>query len=157
MQSVLVVVSVHHGNTRKVAKAMAEELQAVIVEPEEINPKELLAHDLLGFGSGIFFGHFQKRLWQFVEKLPSGEGKKAFVFSTSGLGQIAYNQFLEEFLKRKGFQVMPGFTCRGYDTFSILRIFGGINRGKPDEKDLQSSRLFAANLRRELELWGTKH
>ncbi|MGQ9747905.1 MAG: flavodoxin family protein [Candidatus Caldatribacteriaceae bacterium] len=151
MRSVLVVVSVHHGNTRKVAKAMAEELQAVIVEPEEIHPKELLVYDLLGFGSGIFFGHFQKRLWQFVEKLPLGEGRKAFVFSTSGLGYITYNHFLEEFLKKKGFQVMSGFTCRGYDTFSILRIFGGLNRGRPNEKDLQAASLFAANLRKELE------
>ncbi|MEN3186879.1 MAG: flavodoxin family protein [Atribacterota bacterium] len=143
----LVVVSVHHGNTRKIAERMAKELGAQLVEPEEINPSEILTYDLLGLGSGIFFGRFHKRILKFVDNLPPGRGKKAFVFSTSGLGQSSYNEPLRVILREKGFEVVGSFTCRGYDTFSLLKVFGGINRGRPNEEDLRASSVFAAQLK----------
>jgi len=151
LRSLLVVVSVHHGNTRKVAERMALELGARVVEPEEITAEEVLEYDLFGLGSGIFFGRFHKRILDFVNRLPSGRGKRAFVLSTSGLGQSSYNEFLATLLRNKDFQVVGSFACRGYDTFSLLRVFGGINRGRPNEDDLKASGLFAAKLREEME------
>ncbi len=149
MRSLLVVVSVHQGNTLKVAERMAQELEARLVTPEEIVPEDIAEYDLLGIGSGIFFGKFHRRLLQFVERLPRQEGKKVFVFSTSGLGQKAYNEFLEASLRKRGFQVVGSFACRGYDTFSVLKLFGGINRGRPNEEDLRTCALFAAQLKKE--------
>ena len=150
MRALLVVVSVHHGNTRKIAEKMASELNAYVVEPEEIRPEEALEYDLLGLGSGIFFGRFHRRILDFVDRLPPGGGRKAFVFSTSGLGQSSYNDFLGAILRNKDFRVVGSFACRGYDTFSLLKIFGGINRGRPNEEDLQASRLFAIKLKEEI-------
>ncbi|MGC8779185.1 MAG: flavodoxin, partial [Candidatus Caldatribacteriaceae bacterium] len=100
---------------------------------------------------GIFFGRFHRRILDFVDRLPSGRGKKVFVLSTSGLGQPSYNDFLTAMLKKKDFQVMGSFACRGYDTFSLLKVFGGINRERPNEDDLKASGLFAAKLREEIE------
>lgn len=147
LRTLLVVVSVHHGNTRKIAETMAGELDASLVEPEAINPEEILEYDLVGLGSGIFFGRFHKRILRFTDCLPPGKGKKAFVFSTSGLGQTSYNEPLQAILREKGFDVVGSFACRGYDTFSLLKIFGGINRGRPNEEDLRASSLFAAQLK----------
>lgn len=147
MQSLIVVVSVHHGNTQKVASALSAVLGSVVKEPEAVSQEEVLACDLLGFGSGIYFGQFHRRILRFVESLPPLEGKKAFVFSTSGLGKEAYNRSLEERLIRRGCVLLGSFACRGFDTFGPLRLFGGINRGRPDEVDLENARRFAQEIR----------
>ncbi|MEN3184891.1 MAG: flavodoxin family protein [Atribacterota bacterium] len=146
MRSLVVVVSVHHGNTRKVALALAEALGSVVKEPEEVSEEEVLSCDLVGFGSGIYFGKFHRRLWGFVENLPHCTGKKAFVFSTSGLGKREYNRPLEELLEKRGFVVLGSFACRGFDTFGPLRLVGGINKGRPGKGDLEDATRFAREM-----------
>ncbi|NEC20964.1 hypothetical protein [Streptomyces parvus] len=46
MKAVIVCVPVSHGNTLRVADAMAQPLGAGIVSPEEADPRELAAADL---------------------------------------------------------------------------------------------------------------
>ncbi|MCS7241582.1 MAG: flavodoxin family protein [Candidatus Caldatribacterium sp.] len=147
MRSLIVVVSVHHGNTRKVALALAEALGSVVREPEEVTQDEVASCDLVGFGSGIYLGRFHRRLLRFVERLPYSEGKKAFVFSTSGLGKKEYNLSLEELLKKRGFIVLGSFACRGFDTFGPLWLIGGINKGRPDTRDLADAVRFASQIK----------
>lgn len=147
MRSLVIVASVHHGNTRKVALKLAEVLGCAVKEPEEVSQEEILSCDLVGFGSGIYFGKFHRRLVSFVENLPPCEGKRAFVFSTSGLGKREYNRSLEELLKKRGFTVLGSFACRGFDTFGPLRLVGGINRGRPDERDLEDAARFALEMK----------
>ena len=88
MKTMIVYTSVHHQNTEKVAKVMAEELEADIVQIAKAQPETLATYDLIGFGSGIYFGKHHKTLLQFVETLPPVTQKKAFVFSTCGDGKM---------------------------------------------------------------------
>lgn len=47
-------------NTEKIAKVMAEALNAKLVKVEDIQPEELADYDLIGFGSGIYgYKHHQ--------------------------------------------------------------------------------------------------
>jgi len=55
----LVVFSYHHKNTEKIANVFAKILDAQIKAPQQINPEELQEYDLIGFGSGIYFGKYQ--------------------------------------------------------------------------------------------------
>lgn len=151
MRSLIVVVSVHHGNTKKVASALSGVLEGVVKEPEEVSREELALYDLFGFGSGIYFGKFHRRLVRFVESLPFSGGKRAFVFSTSGLGKEGYNRALSELLVRRGFVVLGSFACRGFDTFGPLKLFGGINRGRPNAEDLENAVRFAQDIRARCE------
>jgi len=48
MDGLIVCVSVSHRNTRKVADAMADVLDACVVEPEEVDDAMLEASDLAG-------------------------------------------------------------------------------------------------------------
>jgi flavodoxin len=66
MKTLIVCVSVSHGNTRKLADAMAAELDAVVAEPEAADPSAISNYDLVGFGSGIFGMAFHERLRAFV-------------------------------------------------------------------------------------------
>ena len=84
MSALVVCVSASEGNTRQVADAIADVLGAEVVEPEDVAPNSVAAHDLVGIGSGIYGMLFHARLWRFVRSLPKVEGTPAFLFATSG-------------------------------------------------------------------------
>ena len=54
MKCLIIVYSYHHGNTDKIARIMAEILNAPIKKPNEVDIKELKEYELIGFGSGIY-------------------------------------------------------------------------------------------------------
>jgi len=56
MKTLIICQSIHHGNTMKVAKVIAEELNADLKKPSEIKLKDLDKYNLIGFGSGIYDG-----------------------------------------------------------------------------------------------------
>ena len=150
MKSLIVCVSVSHGNTAKVAAAMAEVLDARVAEPEDITVAQLSGYDLVGFGSGIFGMAFHPRLRAFITKLPADMRAKAFLFATSGGPELPlwrYTRPMVELLESKGFDVVGTFRCRGHDTWLPLRLVGGINKGRPNAAALDAARSFAANLR----------
>ena len=76
---------------------------------------------------------------------------KAFIVSTSGLKRIPFvhdfDKTLKEELRRKGFDIIGEFSCRGYDTSRAAMIVGGINRGRPNARDLQQAEDFARRLK----------
>ncbi|AHH96527.1 flavodoxin family protein [Kutzneria albida] len=150
MKTVIVCASASHGNTKRIAEAMAQVLEAAVVAPEQIDAAELATYDLVGFGSGIFLRKFHPRLRRFAQSLPEGERGRAFVFATSGLPESRIRPFtrpLARLLKRKGFEVDDTFSCRGFDTWLPFRLVGGINKGRPNATDLEAARTFAEGLR----------
>ena len=146
MKTFIVYTSVHHQNTEKVAEVMAEEIKADLIPTEKVQPETIATYDLIGFGSGIYFGKHHKTLLQFVESLPPVTQKTAFVFSTCGDGKM-HHTALKEKLVNRGFVIVDEFCCRGWDTVGPLKLFGGINKGRPDEKDLAAARAFAQGLK----------
>lgn len=147
--SLIVCASVSHGNTRKVADAMAEVLDAEVVCPDDVDATHLGEYELVGFGSGIFFMSFHPSLRDLVRRLPAVQGRRAFLFDTSGSREpplLGYTGRLSAELARKGYDVVGAFACRGFDTWLPLRLVGGINRGRPNAADLDRARRFAAQL-----------
>lgn len=146
-KTLIVCTSVSHGNTRKVANAMAPILGARVVAPEEAAPDGLADYDLVGFGSGIFNRAFHPALRSFVERLPAGRvSGRAFVFVTSGFSKPSFAP-MERLLDQKGYGTVDTFSCRGWDTFLPFQPFGGIRKGRPDANDLDLARAFAEDLR----------
>ena len=146
MNSLIVLVSYHHKNTEKVAQTIGKVIGAEIKSLEQADPNALTSFDLLGFGSGIYFGKPDKKLLEFVGKLPQATGKKAFVFSTSGrTGKAAakFHQQIKEKLQSKGYELAGEFNCGGFDTYGLLKIGGGLNKGRPNEDDLKQAEAFA--------------
>ena len=39
------------------------------------------------------------------------------------------------------------FCCKAWDSWGPLKLFGGINKGRPDEKDLAAAKAFAERLK----------
>jgi flavodoxin len=152
MKAVIVLYSYHHMNTEKVARTIASNLGAEIKTLEQTDPSSLSGYDLVGFGSGVYFGKLGKNLLGFADRLPQVTGKKAFIFSTSGRTGKAAAKFhapLKEKLLSKGFSAVGEFNCAGFDTFGALRIMGGINKGRPNEEDLKQAEAFAQSLKQD--------
>jgi flavodoxin len=154
MNTLVIYISVHHGNTERIAKAMGNILGADLVQVKQADADMLERYDLIGFGSGIYFGKHHESLLDFVDKLAAVGDKKAFVFCTSGLRKMPlvhdFDKSLEEKLRRKGFDIIGEFSCRGYDTSRAAMIVGGINRGRPNARDLQRAKDFARRLKDSL-------
>jgi flavodoxin len=150
MRSLLVLLSYHHNNTQKIANVFAKTLDAQIKTPQQTDPEELQEYSLIGFGSGIYGGKHHKALLDLADKLPRVTDRKAFIFSTSSnLEPLAKNHSaLREKLQSKGYMVVDEFSCAGFNTNSFIKLFGGINKGRPNAKDLKRAEEFAQNLKR---------
>lgn len=96
-------------------------------------------------------------------KLAVNPEGRAFIISTDGAprglikdpGTISQqmkknHSALREELESKGYLIAGEFNCGGYNTNSFLRLFGGINRGKPDSEDLKRAERFAEELVEEM-------
>ena len=155
MKSLLVLFSYHHKNTEKVANVFAKVFDAQIKTPTQINPEELQEYSLIGFGSGIYGEKHHKLLLDLADKLPQVTNKKAFIFSTSaiqGKAKVAKDHsLLREKLQSKGYQIVDEFSCKGFNTNSFLKVFGGMNKGRPNAKDLKHAEKFAQNLKQNLQ------
>jgi len=150
MKTLIIYKSIHHGNTEKIAKVIADVLEAKLVKPEELDINMVAENDLVGFGSGIYYWKHHKDLLNVVNNLSSVKSKKAFIFSTSGTGEKSINRnhrFLKGKLMAKGFTIVGEFSCRALDSFALLKLIGGINKCKPDENDLRKAEDFARSLK----------
>ena len=159
MKSLLVLYSYHHHNTEKVAKVFSNVLDAEIKMPQEIKPEELQEYDLIGFGSGIYSAKHDESLLDLADSLPQATNRKAFLFSTAGITGKSKasndHRTLREKLESKGYMIVDEFQCKGFNTNSFLRLFGGMNKGRPNDKDLKHAKEFAQNiLKTEFELGG---
>jgi len=148
MKSIVVFQSVHKGNTKKIAEALAGELNAKLVKPDEIKISDLTGYDLIGFGSGIYFGKHHQDILALAEKILPAAGQKVFIFSTAGLPQLKliWHCALRNILEEKDFKIMGEFACAGHDEVSFLKKIGGINKGRPNEKDINKTKQFANSL-----------
>ena len=142
MNVLIIYKSYHRMNTEKVAKAMAETMNATLQKVEEAKPEDISKYDLIGFGSGIYGGKYHKEMFSLVEKIPRIE-KNVFLFSTSGKPQEKYEQAIKELLVGKGCRIVGEFRCQGQSGFLG---FSFANKGHPDEQDLERARAFAKGL-----------
>jgi len=160
LKSLLVLFSYHHHNTEKIANVFAKVLGAQIKAPAQVKPEELKKYDLIGFGSGIYSYKHHQSLLDLADKLPQAKGRKAFIFSTTGSPATFGRQALTEALKQhatlreklqsKGYTIVDEFICAGFNTNSFLKLFGGINKGRPNAEDLKNAEEFAQKLKQDL-------
>ena len=154
MKSLLVLYSYHYNNTEKIAKVFAKVLNAQIKTPQQVNLEELQEYSLIGFGSGIYSEKHHEYLLDLADRLPQVTNKKAFIFSTSAITGEAKvtkdHSLLREKLQSKGYMIVDEFSCKGFNTNGFLKLFGGMNKGRPNAEDLKNAEEFASNLKQNI-------
>ena len=149
MKTVICCYSRHHGNTRKVAEAMALEGGVDLIDVTTRQMVRLEEYDCVGFDSGIYGFEFHRAVTAFARQyLP--EGKPVFFVCTYGGLRGAGAKELEKLARERGCPVLGTFGCKGYDTFGPFRLVGGIAKGHPDEQDLNNARAFYREMRDRL-------
>jgi len=118
----------------------------------------LQEYSLIGFGSGIYGAKHHKSLLDLADKLPQVTNKNAFIFSTSAIISQKKikkdHKLLRDKLQAKGYIIVDEFSCKGFNTNSFLKWFGGMNKGRPNAEDLKHADVFAQNLKQNLEQKG---
>jgi len=146
----ILVKSVHHGNTLRVARDIGCVLGADIADPDDMPHSRAMDYAMIGFGSGVYYGRMHRSLFEWIADCPDvrGSGRHAFVFSTSGLPVLSHFWHLPvtAMLRAKGFEVLKSYSCRGFDTWGPLWLAGGLNRTHPDAQDDARARAYAAGL-----------
>ena len=153
-RALMILVSAPGGSTEKVATAMAAALGARVVSPAEAKAADLSACKIIGFGSGIVDQKHHEALLSFVDALPPQQGRKAFIFSTSGVSRQFALQHdiddphtpLRQKLVEKGFAIDGEFNCAGFNANSFWKLIGGMNKGRPNREDLARAEVFARGL-----------
>lgn len=146
MKVLIVYESIHHGNTKKVLDAIAKELRkkckVQMIKPSKASGSLIKKSGLIIFGSGIYASKHHASLLRLVDKLSENKGKKAVIVSTSGFSLKSFHNALRKKLVNKGFKVIAEFNCKGWDTFGPFKLIGGINKGRPSNKDLEEAEKF---------------
>ena len=140
MKTIIICASMHHGNTRKVADAIAAECGAEVLDALTVKERDLSEYDLIGFASGIYGGRFHPALMEFAKKnLP--QDKKIFYIMTSAMDKD-FSRSMESAVSGKNAEVAGRFSCKGYNTFGPFKLIGGTAKGHPDEDDLKNAAAF---------------
>lgn len=141
MKTAICYYSRHHGNTRKVLEAMAQEGEVDLIDVTTRQAVRLEDYDYIGFASGIYGFDFQKSVAAFARQyLP--QGKPVFFVYTYGGAKGNGAKAMAEIAKEKHCPVLGEFSCKGYDTFGPFKLIGGIAKGHPNERDLENARKF---------------
>ena len=79
MKTAIVYYSKHHGNTKKLLDALAQENDLTLLDVTDHPVVDLSEYDRIGYASGIYYSKFPKLLLQFAEdRMP--QDKQTFFY-----------------------------------------------------------------------------
>jgi flavodoxin len=91
------------GNTKRLAEAISELLQAPIFDIIASEPSAVASFDLLIIGTPVYGMNPAPAVSAFVKRLPQGNGKKAILFCTYAIAKGGVLKGLEKELAAKGY------------------------------------------------------
>lgn len=142
-QAVILYASVHHQNTLKLVRAVAERIHADTVDLLKDARPDLTGYSCVFLASGIYFNTLHRSLLDFIGRTVF-DGKKVCILYTCGLRYRDYAKPAARLLARQGARYAGSFGCRGFDTYGVLKRLGGIAKGHPNQADLDHAAAFAA-------------
>lgn len=150
MKTLIFYKSFHHKNTEKIAQAMARVIDAhTLSVDDETRELDVSGYDLIGIGSGIYFGKFHDSVLDLIPRIKGLDSKNVFIFSTSGSKKTMGNDFekkIREVLEKRKVNLLGAFDARGVSTFALLKVFGGMNKDRPNEHDIKEAQNFIKNI-----------
>ena len=124
------------GNTKKIADAIAEEMQTNAIPVSDAKPAS--PSEYLFLGSGCYGGKPSPVMMKFI-KSNDFSGKKIGLFGTSGSGKGSELIEMKTSLEEKGAKIQGTFSCKG-------KTFFLINRKHPSTDEMNQAKQYARNL-----------
>lgn len=139
--------SMHNMNTEKLVLSLKENYNNVdIIKVNNFDINAIDNYPKIGLASGIYWGRFSKNIEELLDKILDSDVKNLFFIYTSGIGKVRYEKKLIKRLEEKNKICLGIFSCKGFDKYGPFKLIGGINKGKPNEKDIQNLIKFFENI-----------
>jgi flavodoxin len=102
------------GNTKRLAEAIAQQVNAPIYDIATCEPTIVEAFETIILGTPVEGSSPAKEAAAFVQRLPSGSGKKAILFTTYRIfGNERTMKAIEKTLKDKGYETILKVSKKG--------------------------------------------
>ncbi len=135
MKAAIVYYSKHHGNTKKLLDAIAQEYDVELIDVSNTKAFNLSEYQVIGFASGIYYGNMHKLVLQCAKKnLPLN--KKVFFIYTCGNINKKYMNAIKSIVQEKYAEILGEYECFGFDTFGPFKLLGGIKKGHPTVEEI---------------------
>lgn len=145
MKTLIVYHSEHHGNTKKLLDAIADQEEVTFVEAGDASKVDASGYDLIGLASGIYYQKFHKDVLNWAKQnLP--QRKNVFFLYTCGVKRSSYLDVVQQIAIAKASNIVGSYDCLGFDTFGPFKLIGGIAKGRPNEEDITGFKEFFAGL-----------
>lgn len=138
--------SPHHGNTKKLLDAIVKAHPDVVLAKAGKDSFDDAQYELIGIASGVYAGKPHRAVRKALDGLRGG-GRKAFAVYTCG--DNAGGKYGERFmalLRERGFDPAGFYWSAAWDSFGPLRLVGGVNKGRPNEDEIQGAVKFYEGL-----------
>lgn len=150
MKTIILYYSIHKGNTKKLAEAIASagEGKVKLLDAVGASTADLSGCDAVGIASGIYAGSFGKDLMELVRSsLP--EHQKVFLLYTYGIQMDRYTKAIKAILAEKHAHILGEYSCKGHNTFGPFKLIGGTGKGHPNAEDIEGALQFYRSLKAE--------
>jgi len=143
MKTLIIYQSFHHHNTEKIVKYLAENFPIDLLKISEATADMVKDYDQIVFATGIYFGKPHRLFYEIIPKLKF-QNQKILIITTSGMPSFPfinnYHRNFKSLLKHSDLIVKSWFDVRGFDSYPFfVRPFGGINKTRPNQKDLKNA------------------
>ena len=134
------------GNTKKVAKAIAEEFGVEALEAPAVGSGyDLKKTDLIFVGSGNYKSAPANEMVEFLKALLPAKNRYAVVFGTAGGNSRLHMGKMRKLLEDKGVKVLGEWCCPGQE-------YDLKHKGRPNSDDLEEARKFAKKELKKIEV-----
>lgn len=138
--------SPHHGNTKKLLDAIVKAHPDVVLAKAGEDMVDASPYDLIGIASGVYNSKLHRTVRKALEGL-NGSGKKAFAIYTCGDKEgHKYGERYMDLLRSRDFAPAGFYWSVAWDSFGPLRLIGGVNKGRPNEDEIQGAVKFYEGL-----------
>lgn len=144
-RTVILYRSKHHGNTKKLVDALvAAHPEIDTIDVATLGKDEypdLSPYHIIIVGSGIYYTKFDKDVLRVCDHCLR-DGDNVIGLMTYG-GAAKYNGGdLDGVCRLKMATLMCTYGCPGFDTYGPFKLVGGMNKGRPNQEDIDGAVAF---------------
>lgn len=141
MNTIIIYESTHHGNTKKLADAIASKYGIEVIDIMSAAEMNLEQYDIIGLASGICFGKFYEKITAFArEKLTAD--KQVFFLYSCAKNDKDFAADIRQIAMDRGCYILGTYGCKGFNTYGPLKIVGGMNKHHPNQEEMDGAVAF---------------
>ena len=142
LRTVILYRSRHHGNTKKLIDAIVERHPDIdLIDVAQLGKREypdLSSYHIICLASGIYYNHLDKDLLRVAQECLR-DGDNVIALMTYGGENKWYVKEIDGICRVKMATLVTAHGCPGFDTWGPFKLVGGVNKGRPNDEDVEAA------------------